>query len=124
MSKSSPCAAEKQSSASPASDSVRPKRLRLHASTLAIGLSRSTAPTQNHVRENADESGAHDSCNDLAAALLTSERQAMGITVEEAATLAGVSATTIWRRENGLVDLGPLKHLLSLTKARADRKFK
>lgn len=118
-SKPFPTAAQIDSSASPASDSVRPKRLGLHESNVQALRIAASAPVQNPVRENTDEPASPDSCNVRAAALLASEREAMGITVEEAAELAGVSATTIWRRENGLVDLGPLKHLLTLTKARA-----
>lgn len=77
---------------------------------------------QNYVSENTDEESAHDSCNLRAAELLTSEREALGLTLEEAAEVAHVSTTTIWRRENGLVDLGPLRQLVAMTKARRGGK--
>lgn len=53
-----------------------------------------------------------------AAEWLAEEREALGLTIEEAANVARVSATTIWRRENNLVDLGPLRQLVALKKAR------
>lgn len=117
-SKSSPCAAPIHSSAPP-SLGVRAKPLCLHDSILRAPTAGAIAPAQNH-----DPATEHDSCNMRAAELLTSEREALGLTIEEAAEAAGVSMTTIWRRENGLVDLGPLKQLVALTKARMNRKAK
>jgi len=113
----------RQSSA-PSSEHQRPRYLRVsHASNLRETESSAIAPTQNDVRENADESGLHDSCNLRAAEWLTREREESGLTVEEAAEAARVSPTTIWRRENGLVDLGPLKQLVALRK-RAIKRVK
>jgi transcriptional regulator with XRE-family HTH domain len=59
-----------------------------------------------------------------AAEWLTREREESGLTVEEAAEAARVSPTTIWRRENGLVDLGPLRQVVAMQKAREIRRIK
>src|SRR4051812_11315231 len=123
MKSSTPPALSVDSSSSPSSYE-RPKRLGLHESKIREQEVSTIAPTQNHVRENADESDAHDSCNLRAAEWLALERFESGLNLEEAASLAMVSTTTIWRRENGLVDLGPLKQLVSLKKARALRRVK
>ena len=93
----------------------RPRYLRVsHASSLRERNTAAIAPTQNAVREDTDATA--DSCNLRAAEWLTREREESGLTMEEAAEAARVSTTTIWRRENGLVDLGPLKQLVALRK--------
>ena len=123
-SKSLPCAAKNESSSAGPSH-ARPKHLSLHhASSLRASAAAAIAPAQNPVRENADESGLFDSCNLRAAELLISEREALGLTLEEAAALARVSTTTIWRRENALVDLGPLKQLVRLERVKKERAGK
>ena len=115
MSKSDPCAA-RESSFPGTSDSVPAKRLRLHDSILRTAKTSAIAPVQNHVRESADESGEYDSCNMRAAEWLATERFMSGMSLEDVASLAKVSTTTVWRRENGLVDLGPLKQMVKLIK--------
>lgn len=106
------------SSASP-SLNQRAKSLGVrHDSNLRVAATPATAPAQNAVRESADESSAHDSCNLRAAEWLVAVREESGLTVEQAAAEARVSPTTVWRRENALVDLGPLKQLVAIHRAR------
>lgn len=76
------------------------------------------------VGDFADDSSARDSCNLLAAEWLTRAREESGLTLEQAAAAAHVSPTTIWRRESGLVDLGPLKQLVSIERVKKERGLK
>lgn len=123
MSKSSTPPAIRINSSLPSSaDSERPKRLRLHEFNLSKSAPTAIAGAQDRASENTD--AAPDSCNMRAAEWLTAAREALGLTLEEAASVANVSMTTVWRRENGLVDLGPLKQLVRLTKERALRRIK
>lgn len=98
----------------------RPKYLpRHHEDNLRAPQNSAIAPVQ--VRELTHESQREplrDSSNFRAAQRLMREREESGLTLEEAAALANVSTTTIWRRESGLVDLGALKQLVALEKAR------
>lgn len=123
-SKSSPCAASRNSS-SPRPADVRAKSLGLgHDHKINEPPARTIAPVHTLKGERASRSGTFDSANFRAARRLMQEREESGLTLEEAAVVAKVSSTTIWRRENNLVDLGPLKQLGALEEARGVKASK
>lgn len=101
------------------SDYVRPKRLGFHTVNVresegeAIACAQVSESTQSSRRDT-----LRDSSNFRAAQALMQEREEAGLTLEEAAAIANVSMTTVWRRESGRVDLGPLKQLIALRRAR------
>jgi hypothetical protein len=62
------------------------------------------------------------SVQEQAARRLREARLAAGLTVEETAEFVRCAPTTIWRREQALVDLGALEQLVALEAIAAARK--
>lgn len=99
-SKSSPCAAPRESS-SRSAVRVRAKSLGLHESNIPAVAELTTAPVL--------DSDAPDSCHKLAVVLLRTSRNELDATQERVAALTDKHATTVSLRERGEVDLGPLR---------------
>lgn len=120
-SKSTPCAAQRHSSAPP-SDHQRPRYLSgSHTESLRGSDSATRARAPESKRNRSRE---FDSSNFRAARELLQARLEAGLSQEALAVLSGEDPKTIGERERGARPLGPLRQLLICERVKKERAGK